>query len=183
MLEITIPGGEFYNAETNRFSYTRDTKVQLEHSLLSISKWESKWKKPFLDGKRRTRPEFIDYVRCMSLTKNVDPKVYQNLTNENVAKIELYMDDTMSATVIREQGNQNRSREPITSELVYYWMTACQIPFECEKWHFNRLMTLIRLCNKKNEQAVPGKKTKQSDLYSKYRAMNEANRRKYNSRG
>ena len=119
----------------------------------------------------------------MSLTKNVDPKVYQNLTNENVAKIELYMDDAMSATVIREQGNQNRSREPITSELVYYWMTACQIPFECEKWHFNRLMTLIRLCNKKNEQAVPGKKTKQSDLYSKYRAINEANRRKYNSRG
>ena len=183
MLQIIVPAGEFFNQRTQMFSYTTEQRLQLEHSLVSISKWEAKWHKPFLDGHEKNTAEFRDYVRCMTLTQNVDPKVYFNLTNENLRQIKAYMDDPMTATKVPQKNGPGGSREPITSELIYYWMAACQLPPEYQKWHINRLMTLIKLCNAKNAQAMPDKKKKPHELYSQYKAINEANKRRFSSAG
>ena len=149
MLRITIPSAELWDEKRQEFRYTEEQPLVLEHSLISLSKWESKWEKPFLNSKQeKTTEETIDYIRCMTLNRNVDDKSYKYLTNENMKEINDYIDAPMTATVFYEDKNKFIGhRETITSELIYYWMIALNISIECEKWHLNRLFTLIKVCN------------------------------------
>jgi hypothetical protein len=183
MLKITIPGIEMYDESKNEFSYTKDTTLQLEHSLVSISKWESRWHKSFIATKNKTQAESLDYIRCMVITQNVPDSVYRGINNEIMKKINTYIDDPMTATTFskeQEKSLKTSAHEIITSELIYYWMIALQIPMECQKWHLNRLLTLINVCNIKN---TPPKKMSKSEIYSKNKALNAARRAKYHSKG
>lgn len=182
MLQLIIKPREEWNETSQEFVYVKGQTLQLEHSLVSISKWESKWCKAFLSKEAKTYEETLDYIRCMTLTQNVDPKVYQNLSKENIEEVNAYIEAPMSATFIKEAPGSNgpRSRETITSELIYYWMISYQIPFECQKWHLNRLLTLIRVCSLKN---TPVKKRSQKDIASRNAALNAMRRQQMNSKG
>lgn len=178
MLTITIPGGEKYNDETGEFLYTKDQTIVIEHSLVSISKWESKWLKPFLDKKQKTYEESIDYIRCMTLTQNVDPNSYYGITSELFIKINSYIESPCTATWFSDRkGPPNR--EIVTSELIYYWMISLGIPFECQKWHLNRLLTLIKVCNEKNAP----KKMAKNDIRKRNASLNAARRAALHSKG
>lgn len=182
-LEIFIPGGQKWDEVNEKFITTKDATITLKHSLLSISKWEAKWHKPFLDKESKTDVELLDYIKCMTLTQNVDPNVYINLTKTNMEEIVAYIDDPMTATWFSKTDPNNRaSREVVTSELIYYWMIANNIPSEYQKWHLNRLITLIRVCSVKNAPP-PNKKTPKSDLARQRTALNNARRAQYNSKG
>jgi hypothetical protein len=180
MLEVIVPGTELYDEKTNLFTETKPQTLLLEHSLLSVSKWESKWKKPFLSKEPRTRIESIDYVRCMTINSNVDPKVYGRIPQEVFNIINDYIDDDMTATTINDRRNRAGGRETVTSELIYYWMIALDIPFECQKWHLNRLFTLIRICNIKNG---PQKKMSNKQIFDQQRALNASRRKSFNTSG
>ena len=179
MLTITIPARELFDDRTNEFVYTKDQTLQLEHSLVSISKWESKWHKPFLTKETKTEEEMRDYIRCMTITQNVDPSVYLGLSRNNLVQIKQYIDDTMTATTFNDK-NKKQSRQVITSELIYYWMVSLNIPFECQKWHLNRLLTLIHICDIKN---TPAKKMSRRDVMSRNASLNAARRAKLGTRG
>ena len=182
MLKVTIPPCKYWDSKREMF-FTYPEKpitLQLEHSLVSISKWESKWQKPFLSKiKERSAEEMQDYVRCMTLTQNVDPNIYHFIPDDVFKQIVAYIDSPMTATTF-SNNKDKPSREIITSELVYYWMVAMQIPFTCEKWHFNRLMTLIKICSIKNG---PQKKMSPNEIRSRNRALNEQRRLAAHSRG
>lgn len=181
MLTITIPASEYYDAKENKFvSLGKDQKISLEHSLVSISKWESKWHVPFLSDQERTREQSTDYVRCMTLTQNVDPKIYNFLTPENYKEINDYIADPMTASTVTDRGGKRGPREVVTSELIYYWMIACEVPMECQKWHLNRLLMLIRICNAKNQ---PSKKMSKADIMRRNTSLNAARRKASGSRG
>ena len=180
MLTIVIPETEEFDPVTSTFTVHKREVLNLEHSLVSLSKWESKWKKPFLTDKEKTPEETIDYVRCMTVNNNVDPSVYGRLSMSAVQQINDYISDPMTATTFSEDKNQKKNREVVTAELIYYWMVALQIPFECQKWHLNRLITLIRVCNIKNE---PPKKMNKADIYRQNAALNAARRRMHGSKG
>lgn len=180
MLKIVVEPREFFDESKFEFVYTKQTILCLEHSLISLSKWESKWHKPFLGNKEIAEEEMIDYIRCMTISQNVDPLVYMSLSENNVLDIKSYMDDAMTATTFRDNANPKTRQKNVTSELIYYWMTNLGIPFECEKWHLNRLLTLIRVCNIENG---PKKKMRQSDIIKQNRAINEQRKRMLNSRG
>lgn len=180
MLQLVIPQREEWNETTQEFVYTKGATLQLEHSLVSISKWESKWCKPFLSKDPKTYEETLDYIRCMTLTQNVDPSIYSRLTVDNVNDVNKYIEAPMTATTIKEQPGHGRSSEVITSELIYFWMISYQIPFECQKWHLNRLLTLIRVCSIKN---TPGKKLSKRDIMSRNAALNAARRQQLNTMG
>lgn len=180
MLEIYVPPSEMWSEENAQFIYTRGQTLKLEHSLISISKWESHYKKPFLDS-RLSRDEVIYYTKCMTLNSGIDESTYYALTSENVKKIQDYIADPMTATIINEYSNKRASsHEFITSELIYYWMIANQIPFECQKWHINRLLTLIRICTAKQQT---GNKMSEKETLNSYRALNKARRAKMKSSG
>lgn len=140
---------EYYDEVKNEFVYTKEQTLQLEHSLVSLSKWESKWHKPFLSPDDKSSEEVIDYVKCMTITQNVKPEVYNYLTKGNLEDINNYIDNPMTATTFNSE-RKSPSREIITSEIIYYWMITLNIPFECQKWHLNRLLTLIKVCNIKS---------------------------------
>lgn len=179
MLKITIPSREMFNEETQEFFHIHEYTIQLEHSLVSVSKWEAKWNKPFLSKEKKSIDETIDYIRCMTITQNIDPSVYNGLTTENIEKINKYIDAPMTATTF--YNNKGRiNNEVITSELIYYWMTALNIPMECQKWHLNRLLTLIRVCNVKSN---PDKKMSRREIMQRNSALNAARRAKLNSKG
>ena len=184
MLKITIPSIELFDETNQEFITTKEQTLQLEHSLVSLSKWESKWCKPFLSQDTRTVEETMDYIRCMTITQNVDPVVYNNISNEIIEQINEYIDAPMTATWFSEdrkgKGKGKTSSEQITSELVYYWMISLNIPFECQKWHLNRLLTLIRICNIKNQ---PEKKMSKKAILSQNAALNAARRKKMNTKG
>ena len=180
MLTITIPGGELFNDKTQEFISVKDQTLQLEHSLVSLSKWESKWQKSFLHTREKTVEETIDYIKCMTITQNVDPLVYSKLTTSNIDQINNYIASPMTATTFTKQENTTKSREIITAELIYYWMIALNIPMECQKWHLNRLLTLIRVCNIKN---TPPKKMNRREIMSRNAALNAARRKQLNSKG
>lgn len=179
MLEITIPATEYYDENNNLFIKTKEQTLRLEHSLVSLSKWESKWCKPFLVKDNKTVEESIDYIRCMTLTQNVDPLVYNAITNDNIEKVANYIESPMTATTINNRDKVS-NREIVTAEIIYYWMIALHIPFECQKWHLNRLLTLINVCNIKNS---PNKKMSRSEILARNRALNEARRKQYNTKG
>lgn len=183
MLTLHIPDNEFFDEITNEFITVKETKIVIEHSLVSISKWESKWKKPLIESlKSLTIEELNDYIRCMTLTQNVDPDLYKALPTDIVNQTVEYMADPMTATTFNNSTNSGRgSNEIMTSELVYYWMSTLQIPFDpCQKWHFNRLLTLIRIASEKNQ---PPKKMSKSDILKQNKALNAQRRAKYKTRG
>lgn len=179
MLQITIPSTEQWDEINQEFLSSKETTLRLEHSLVSLSKWESKWCKPFLDKKDKTYEETIDYVKCMTLTPNVDPKIYYALTEENIKQINEYISAPMTATYINDN-KRGGSREIVTSELIYYWMITLNIPFECEKWHLNRLLMLVKVCNIKNQ---PPKKMSKKSIMSRNAALNAARRKQLNTKG
>lgn len=180
MLQITVPAAECFNEATNTFITTKETALTLEHSLVSLSKWESKWCKPFLGKDRKTTEETIDYIKCMTLTQNVDSNVYLVMSDKNLEEIKKYIEGPHSATTIYEDPSAPKSRETITSELIYYWMITLNIPFECQKWHLNRLLTLIRVCNIKNK---PPKKMSQRQIMSRNAQLNAMRRQQLHTTG
>lgn len=185
MLQVTIPAAESesFNEETGEFVYTQITKeqtLQLEHSLVSLSKWESKYCKPFISQKDFTNEETLYYIKCMTLTQNVDPEVYNHIPEQVADQIHEYINAPMTATVITEQKTGKGSREIVTNELIYYWMTKFGIYKECEKWHLNRLLTLIRVHLVKEQ---PPKKMSKSEIMKRNIALNAARRQQLNSRG
>lgn len=181
MLKITIKAGELYDGTRNVFVVNqKDETIVLEHSLVSISKWESKWHKPFLSDKPKTNEESLDYIKCMTITQNVDPNIYKFLSKENFAEINKYIEDPMTASWVNDANGKKGSREVITSELIYYWMIALNIPVEFQKWHLNRLLMLIRICNAKNQ---PPKKMSKGDLMRRNRSLNAARRKASGSKG
>lgn len=180
MLQITIPSTELWDEENQEFITTREYVLQLEHSLVSISKWESKWNKVFLSKEEKTYEETIDYIKCMTITQNIPDEAYRYITKANVDQIDKYITAPMTATWFAKENPTGGSREKITSELIYYWMIALNIPFECQKWHLNRLLTLIRVCNVKN---TPPKKMSKRSLMQRNAALNAARRQQYNTTG
>lgn len=181
MLTLKIQERDIWDSVNEVFIPVKSTTLTLEHSLVSVSKWESKWNKPFLKKEDKTIEETIDYIRCMTLSQNVNPLVYYCLTDENIRTVNEYISAPMTATWFSDYGkNPSSSKEIITSELIYYWMIALNIPFECQKWHFNRLLTLIQVCNIKNS---PPKKMSKREIMNRNKALNEARLAKMNTKG
>lgn len=181
MLTVVIPESEMFNEDTQEFIRIKKQVIKLEHSLVSVSKWESKWKKPFLGKETKTAEETIDYIRCMTITQNVDPSVYLNLDVKTVKRINAYIDDKMTATTFPVDHIRGSSREQVTSELIYYWMVNFNIPFECEKWHLNRLLTLIQVCSIKANSS--GKKMKPQEVLKQNNELNAIRRKQLGSKG
>lgn len=180
MLQVTIPETEAFDEKTNTFIEVKETHLSLEHSLVSISKWESKWNKPFLSREEKSHEESVDYIKCMTLTQKVDPLVYMFIPSSVIAEVKEYIEAPMTATTIAKRVGGSPSREIITSELIYYWMITLGIPFECQKWHLNRLLMLIRVCDAKNQ---PKKKMSQAEVIARNRELNAARRSAMNSKG
>lgn len=180
MLPITIPGMECWDEKNEEFVTINETNIVIEHSLASISEWEAKYKKPFLDSDK-TNSEIIDYIRIMTIFPEEKPdiSVYMQMTREQIHAISAYMKDSHTATWFREE-QKTHKKEVVTSEIVYYWMFSNQIPIECQYWNFNRLITLIRVFDSKNK---PPKKMSQSELCRRNSALNAVRRKKLNSRG
>jgi len=179
MLTIVIPAVEQYDEVNEVFVTSKETKLQLEHSLVSLSKWEAKWFKPFLSKEKKTMVETVDYIRCMTITQNIDPIIYNFVTNEIIDEVSEYINKSMTATTVSQRDNI-RNREIITAEIIYYWMIALQIPFECQKWHLNRLLTLINVCSIKSQKPKPMSK---QELMMRYASLNAKRRNLLNSKG
>ena len=180
MLRITIKGDEYFNEETQEFSNKGDVVVDLEHSLVSLSKWESKYQVPFLSSLDKTSEQMLDYLRFMVVSKRVDPNVMYFISEENMQEIQAYIDSKESATTFGEMPERKGPAETITAELVYYWMVAFNIPFECQHWHLNRLFALIRICNIKNS---PPKKMSKHEISRKYHELNEKRKAELGTNG
>ena len=181
MLQINIPlSPEGWDEEKQEFVEPVTLTLELEHSLVSVQKWESKWHKPFLGREAKTTEETLDYIKCMTLTPNVDPVVYTKLTNENIQAVNDYIGAPMTATTFRKENKGKGGRETITAELIYYWMVALQIPPEYRFWHLNQLLTLVQVCNIKNE---PPKKMSKRDIMSRNAKLNAARRQQMNTTG
>ncbi len=178
MLEITIPETELFDESTSTFNSIKGYTLKLEHSLLSVSKWEAKWKKPFLTDHQKTEAEALDYIRCMTLTQGIPDVAYLAIPQDEMQRIADYINDPMTATTF--SGNEPRSNQIVTSELIYYNMVAAGVPFECQKWHLNRLLTLLRICGIKSK---PSKKMSPNQIRSQNAALNAARRAKSGSRG
>lgn len=179
-LTIVVPGRDLYDQRTNRFITIKTQKLVLEHSLLSISKWEAKWHKPYLSRTEKSEEENLDYIRCMCLSEPNDPNVFFGLTRQNIKDIAAYISDPMTATTFHNR-EQKPNREIITSELIYFWLANFRIPFDpCQKWHLNRLMTLIEIASIKNQ---PPKKMSNKDILRQNASLNAARRAKYGTRG
>lgn len=180
MLLLTIPARELWDEIHQEFIYIKGQTIQLEHSLVSLSKWEAQYGKPFLSKEEKTREEIVDYIRCMTLTRKVDPETYDNLTEQNFKEIQSYIDAPMTATSFSHDHYRGNSGEQTTAELIYYWMIALNIPHEYETWHLNRLLTLIQVCNIKNQ---PPKKRNRREIMKRNSALNQARRNRYGTRG
>lgn len=182
MLRIAIPSAEFYDEIHNKFINTKGQVITIEHSLVSISKWESKYHKPFITMTKipKTYGETIDYIRCMTLTQNVDPNVYYGIGAGILQQVNEYMDDSMTASWFSPDNTVRTSSEEITSELIYFWMIRYRIPFECQKWHINRLLTLIHMCHIKS---TPPKKLSPTELARRNSIINEERKKRLNTTG
>ncbi|MBQ1555236.1 MAG: hypothetical protein II828_01105 [Clostridia bacterium] len=180
MIEITVPASDWWDEQSEQFLPIEQAILQLEHSLVSVSKWEAKWHKAFLGRKEKTAEELLDYVRCMTLTPNVNALVYYGLTEQNIQQINEYIEAPMTATRFPEKEQKHSRRETVTAELIYYWMISLNIPFECQYWHLNRLLALVRVCSLKNQ---PPKKMKQKDLLKRNAAINTQRRKQLHTKG
>lgn len=191
MLKIKIPDqpDEQLWDETNEcFVYIPGAKgceLNLEHSLLSISKWESIWCKAFLQETDRSLEENISYLECMTVTpNNVDPEIFKRIPQSEFDRINKYINNPSTATTFggtKVTGGKKHD-EYISSELIYYWMVAYNIPFECQKWHLNRLLTLIRICEIKNDPKSQ-KKMSTNEIIKNYDKLNEARRKAMHTKG
>lgn len=182
MLQVTIPAIDLYDETNNEFITIEEQVLTLEHSLASLSAWESKWCKPFLSKERMTEEESIDYIRCMTLTPNVPPEVYNAIPDKVIETVSEYISKPMTATWFSDSGKKGRQRsnEQVTAEIIYYWMIALNIPPEYESWHLNKLLTLIRVCDEKNK---PAKKRSNTSILNEYAALNKIRRQQFNSKG
>lgn len=181
MLTIVVPGVEMFDEMAQEFVTQGDVTLELEHSLVSLSKWESIHEKPFLGREDKTTEEVISYIKCMILTENPPEEILQKLSEKNFEDINRYIDAKMTGTWFNDSPGAPKTRDVITSELIYYWMTIFNIPFDsCERWHLNRLFTLIRVCNIK--QAMPQKMSR-SELAARNRELNDQRRARLGSKG
>lgn len=181
MLELTIPPVELWDETREEFVCIEGQTITLEHSLVSLSAWESKWCKPFLSKEPLTQEQTIDYIKCMTVSKVYDERIYNFLTDENIADVKKYIEAPMTATTFSSDKHKGRpQREIITNEIIYFWMVSANIPVEFENWHLNRLLTLIRVCNIKSQ---PPKKRSRSEIVSQYAALNAARKQKLNTKG
>jgi hypothetical protein len=177
-LVVTVPSAKLFNEDTEEFFEIKETKLKLEHSLVSIHKWEKEYEKPFLDG-IQDGEETIFYIKCMTLTQNVDPNIYLALPKKVLNEIDDYIARPMTATTITEHGPKRGRSQKITSELVYYWMITLHIPIEFQKWHFNTLMTLIRVCQLENEEP---KMMSKNEILRQNKAIRDSRRAKKKAR-
>lgn len=180
MLQIVLPEAEIWDENKQEFVYYKELTLQLEHSLLSLSKWESKYRKSFIHTKRKTDEEALDYIKFMTITQNVKPETYERFTEEHFKQINDYIGDPMTATTFGNKQNGKANREIVTAELIYYWMLSLNIPMDREKWHLNKLITLIRVCSVKNQ---PAKKKNSAELARSYAALNAQRQAKFNTKG
>lgn len=180
MLRLQIPAVDMWDEQQECFIVSDERTLCLEHSLVSLSKWESKWNKPFLSKDAKTQEETIDYIRCMTIGEELDRDVYDNLSSENIEKINKYINAAMTATTFSNTPGRGGRNSIITAEIIYHWMIALQIPSDYENWHLNRLMTLIRVCEAKNS---PGKKMSKGETMRRQAQLNAARRQKLNSKG
>lgn len=180
MLRITIPSIELFDDANQIFVNTKECHLQLEHSLVSVSKWESKWQKPFLSSKEKTAEETLDYVRCMTINEQVCVVDYKLIPKKVMDQIIAYIDAPMTATTFSKTEQKPTNKEIVTAEIIYYWMIAFNVPFECQKWHLNRLLTLINVCSIKNQ---PKKKMSRKEAMAKQRSLNETRRAQFKTNG
>ena len=179
MLALEIPSMDMFNDDTQEFLHLDGTTLRLEHSLVSISKWESKWKKPFLSSNAKTVEETLDYIKCMTINQNVDDLTYEMLTPEHISKVNEYINDRKTATTFNDR-HELPNRQVVTSELIYFWMAQFNIPFECQKWHLSRLLTLIKIASIQNS---PKKKMSPKAILSQNASLNAARRKAMHSKG
>jgi hypothetical protein len=180
MLRIIVPGEEVFDESSQEFSTRGDVVLELEHSLVSLSKWESKFEKPFIGKDEKSTEEVLDYIKAMTLTPDVPDEVFNKMTEENFKSINEYIDAKMTATWFYDPPGPPQTSQVITAELIYYWMTVFHIPFECENWHINRLFTLIRICNIK--EAKP-KRMSRRELADRNREINAQRRAQLGTKG
>lgn len=188
MLEIVLPEVEIWDDNAEEFQFSKGTEgktIQLEHSLISVKKWEAKWHKPFLGKEDKTYKEICDYVRCMTLNHGIPDAAYFPIEPNTLSQIVDYIQDPMTATWFSKEPDQNGAprmgkQEVVTAEIIYYWMIALNVPSEYQKWHLNQLLTLIKVLNIKN--APPKKRTK-ADLLKQHAALNAARHAKHGKKG
>lgn len=180
MLELRIPDTEWYNDNTNEFIMIKGGTLKLEHSLLSISRWEEKYKKSYLNSNDKTPEEILDYIKCMTVNKNVDQRWYNILNKEHIIAINDYLKDSHTASIVHDNNPKHKRRNSkskfITSEEIYSYMVGYGIPFECEKWNFNRLWMLIQIVAINND--APNNKMSKRDILKQNAALNAARRKK-----
>jgi hypothetical protein len=179
VLEIIIPMEESYDEDTQELVVTKGFAVQFEHSLASLSKWESFFEKPFISTEEKTVEEILWYIRAMVITPEVPEDIFARLTEENLLAINNYIHAKMTATWFSDR-NDEPSQEIVTSEVIYYWMVTLGIPFECETWHLNRLFTLVRVCNQKN---APKEKLSPAEIAKRNRELNEQRKAQWGTTG
>lgn len=181
MLEITIPCSELFDDARQEFIVTEEQTIKLEHSLVALHNWESKWHVPYISDKKKTAEQTLDYIKMMTITENVDPNVYMVIGSSMKIQedIQKYMDDSQTASIVKSTGGGNTG-EFVTAESIYYWMISLQIPVEFQHWHINRLLALIKFCNAKN---APKKKMSRSEILSQNRTINNARRKASGSKG
>lgn len=180
MLKIIIEEDELFNETTSTFEKVERTEFDLEHSLISLSKWESKYQKPFLSSDSKTAEEIFNYIQCMVVSSHLDLDVLYRISQKDIVRIQEYIDSSQSATTFGAMPKSRGPSEIITSELIYYWMVAFNIPFDCEYWHLNRLFALVRICNIKNS---PPEELSRNELAQRNQALNAKRRAELGTTG
>lgn len=184
MLQLTIHIPERWNDQKQEFIPKEEKTVQLEHSLVSISKWESRWKKPFLSKNNKSEEETLDYIRCMTVTNNINPDIYQYLSNSDIDAICAYIDEECTATTVNYFQKNKQTNQQVTSELIYYRMISLGIPFECQKWHLSRLLKLIDIFNAMSQKTQKNKSTAvTAEMLQERAALNRRRRAELHSKG
>lgn len=181
MLSIIVPGREFYDEESELFVTVGETQLELEHSLVSLSKWESRWEKPFIGNAEKTTEQVTSYIQFMCLTPDVPPEVFDRVSNENLQEINDYLNSKMTATWFSADETATKGpQEVITSEVVYYWMITMNVPMECQHWHLERLFTLLKVIQLKS---APPKKRNRADVAAQRRALNQKRQQEFGTKG